>query len=72
MAGNTTYKNRYNLEKYDRINVTLKKGDKEKIKARADEMGLSINAYIRNLIMGDIDRGGNRRKTDRDMEIYLY
>lgn len=71
MAGNTAYKNKYNLEKYDRINVTVNKGDKEKIKERADALGISINAYIRNLIMDDINQVG-RRKSDRDMEIYLF
>ena len=71
MAGNTAYKNKYNLEKYDRINVTFEKGDKEKIKARADALGVSINSYIRTLIMNDINRGEGR-KSDRDMEIYLF
>lgn len=71
MAGNTAYKNKYNLEKYDRINVTFEKGDKEKIKARADALGVSINSYIRTLIMNDINRVEGR-KADRDMEIYLF
>ncbi len=71
MAGNTEYKNKYNLEKYDRINVTFNKGDKEKIKERADALGVSINSYIRNLIMDDINHG-TRKKNDRDMEIYLF
>ncbi len=71
MAGNTAYKNKYNLEKYDRINVTFNKGDKEKIKEKADALGISINAYIRNLIMDDINHG-SRKKSDRDMEIYLF
>ena len=72
MAGKTAYKNKYNLEKYDRINVTVNKGDKEKIKERADALGLSINAYIRTLIQEDIDGGRGRRKPDCDMEIYLF
>lgn len=71
MSGNTAYKNKYNLEKYDRINVTVNKGDKEKIKARADALGVSINAYIRELITKDIE-SGSRIQKDRDMEIYLF
>ena len=71
MAGSTSYKNKYNLEKYDRINVTVNKGDKEKIKARADELGMSINSYIKELIMNDIDHGPRKQK-GRDMEIYLF
>lgn len=72
MAGNTTYKNKYNLEKYDRINFTVNKGDKEKIKERADALGMSINSYIRNLIMNDINLVERVRKNDKDMEIYLF
>ncbi len=71
MAGNTAYKNKYNLEKYDRINVTFNKGDKEKIKERADALGVSINSYIRNLVLSDVNQGG-RKRSDRDMEIYLF
>ena len=72
MAGSTAYKNKYNTEKYDRINFTVNKGDKEKIKERADSLGISINAYIRDLIMNDINQVGRRKKPDRDMEIYLF
>lgn len=72
MAGKTAYKNKYNLEKYDRINVTVNKGDKERIKERADALGLSINGYIKTLIQEDIDGGKGKRKSGRDMEIYLF
>ena len=72
MAGNTTYKNKYNLEKYDRINFTVNKGDKEKIKERAEALGMSINSYIRSLIMNDINLVERVRKNDKDMEIYLF
>ncbi len=71
MAGNTAYKNKYNLEKYDRINITVNKGDKEKIKERAEALGVSTNTYIKNLIMSDINQG-RVKKSDRDMEIYLF
>lgn len=72
MAGKTAYKNKYNLENYDRINLTVTKGDKEKIKERADALGVSINAYIKTLIKDDMENSTNRRKSDRDMEIYLF
>ena len=39
-------KNRYNLKAYDRINTVVPKGDKDVIKAAADEAGQSVNAYI--------------------------
>lgn len=72
MAGKTDYKNKYNLENYDRINVTVSKGEKEKIKERAEALGMSINSYINNLIKEDMQSGRGRKKSDRDMEIYLF
>ena len=72
MAGKTDYKNKYNLENYDRINVTVSKGEKEKIKERAEALGMSINSYINNLIKEDMQNGRGRKKSDRDMEIYLF
>ena len=38
--------NKYIAEKLDRVNLTMPKGKKEEIKARADSMGLSVNAFI--------------------------
>ena len=72
MAGKTAYKNQYNLENYDRINVTVNKGEKEIIKERADSLGMSINAYINSLIKEDLNGGQRQRKSGRDMEIYLF
>lgn len=42
----TAYKNKYQAEKYDRIIVQVKKGEKEKIKAYAESRGMSLNAFI--------------------------
>lgn len=42
----TAYKNKYQAEKYDRIIVQVKKGQKEKIKAHAESRGMSLNAFI--------------------------
>lgn len=39
-------KNRYNEKAYDRINLTVPKGEKEIIKAHAEAMGESVNAFI--------------------------
>lgn len=47
-------KNRYNDKAYDRINLTVKKGDKEKIQVCALEHGESVNAYINRLIREDM------------------
>lgn len=38
----------------DRIGVAMPKGSKDKIKARANELGLSVNKYLSQLIGGDI------------------
>ena len=46
--------NKYNTKTYDRINVNVKKGEREKIKAYAESKGMSLNAYICNLIEKDM------------------
>lgn len=50
------YNNDYNARAYDRINLIVPKGDKEIIKARADELGESINGYINKLIADDLSK----------------
>lgn len=42
--------NRYNNKTYDRINIAVPKGDKEKIRAFAAERGESVNGFIRRAI----------------------
>lgn len=56
----TTYKNNYNREKYDRINLVLQKGQKSLLQGICDEMGISINDYIKTLIREDL-RGGQSK-----------
>ncbi len=53
----TEYKNRHIREHYDRINLTIPKGQKERIKAIADEMEMSVNEYIWTLICKDSATG---------------
>ena len=48
-------KAKYNKKTYDQINFRVKKGEREKIQARADELGLSLNAYITGLIRKDME-----------------
>ena len=38
--------NKYVRENYDRVNVTMPKGKKDKIQAYATRHGLSVTAYI--------------------------
>jgi len=37
---------KYNEKAYDRVALTVPKGDKEKIKAFAEGQGLSMNAFV--------------------------
>lgn len=48
------YINKYIKEKYDRINLTMKAGKKEKIKSTASKRGMSVNEYINCLIDNDL------------------
>ncbi|MBE6628990.1 MAG: hypothetical protein E7629_08700 [Ruminococcaceae bacterium] len=55
-------KNRYNDKAYDRINLTVPKGDKEIIKAHAEKHdGGSVNGFIQRAIKETMqrDQGGN-------------
>lgn len=44
------YQNEFIKQKYDRINLTVPKGKKEKIKAAAKAAGQSVNEYINSAI----------------------
>lgn len=44
------WQNDYIARTYDRINLTVPKGDKDKIKAYADSKGESVNAFINRAI----------------------
>ena len=50
MAGKTEYKNQWQRDHADRINLILPKGKKEIIKAAAEAVGESVNGYIKNAI----------------------
>lgn len=52
----TTAKNRYNAKSYDRLAITVKKGERELIKAYAESQGKSLNAYINDLIKADMQK----------------
>jgi len=58
MGGKTSaaVHNRYIQKAYDRINFTVPKGEKEKIKTRADSLGESVNGYILRLIREDMEK----------------
>ena len=47
--------NAYNSAKYDKIGLMLPKGSKEKIKEAAAKKGVSVNAFITEIIKKEID-----------------
>lgn len=51
------YNNSFISKAYDRINLTVPKGEKEKIKAYAESKGKSVNGYINDLIQEDMKKG---------------
>lgn len=46
----TAYKKQFNLEKYDRIELTVKKGMKTALQEAAREKGESISGYIKTAL----------------------
>ena len=46
MAGRADYKNKWQSENCDRINLVVKKGEKDRLKAHANGRGESLNAFI--------------------------
>lgn len=52
------YNNEYNKKAYDRINLTVPKGNKELIQAAAQTSGESVNAFINRLIDTELERIG--------------
>jgi len=49
------YLNQYTKDHYDRINLAIPKGYKERIKAKADELGVGLSEYIFTLICNDLE-----------------
>ena len=50
MAGKTDYKNQWQTENKDRINLVVEKGKKDKIKDFAASSGKSLNGFINEAI----------------------
>ena len=47
---------KYNAKAYDRIEIKVKKGQKEVIQKRAEKQGKSLNSYIVDLIETDMQK----------------
>ncbi|MCH5325258.1 MAG: antitoxin [Eubacterium sp.] len=52
----TNATNRYHKKAYDRINLLVKKGQKDEIKKYAEGAGKSLNKYITDLIYEDMKK----------------
>ncbi len=55
--------NKYMANNYDRVNLTMPKGQKERIKAHAEQRKESVNAFINRAIEETIARE-NREATE--------
>ncbi len=56
MAGKTEYKNQWQKENVDRINLTVPKGKKDIIKAHSEACGESVNAFINRAVDETMER----------------
>ncbi len=61
MAGKTEYKNTWQRENVDRVNLTMPKGRKDIIKTHAETQGESVNGFINRAIDNQISQ--DRRKS---------
>lgn len=57
------YKNQFNKDHYDRINLVLPKGQKSILKDFCSQMDISINEYIKLLIQADTRSGASKLMT---------
>ena len=62
MAGKSEYKNNWQKEKLDRVNLTMPKGRKDEIKAHADAQGESVTAFINRAISEAMDRDKEKHR----------
>jgi len=56
MAGKTAYKNNWQKEHVDRINLTVPKGQKEAIRIHAEGRGESVNGFLNRAIAETMER----------------
>lgn len=64
MAGKTEYKNKWQSENCDRVNLTIKKGSKQIIQDTATANNNSLNGYIKKAVATQI-----KNDTGEDIEL---
>lgn len=60
--------NKYSAKAYDRLAISVYKGQREQITAHAKEKGLSLNAYINGLIAQDMGEKLTRPNRDEEQQ----
>ena len=58
-SAKSVYRNTWISENLDRVNLTMPKGKKEQVKAIADRVGMSVNAYINLAIDERMEKDAN-------------
>lgn len=57
----TKAQNKYIAKAYDRINLTVPKGEKEVVKKHAETQGESVNAFINRAINETMERDKTKK-----------
>lgn len=47
---------KYKSKVYDKIELRVRKGNRDIIKARAEKLGMSVNEYLNDLITRDLEQ----------------
>lgn len=63
----TKANNKWNAKAYDRINLTVQKGQKDAIKAHAENHGESVNGFINRAIAEATEKDSAFREYQRDL-----
>ena len=61
MAGSTNYKNTWQKENADRVNLVMQKGKKAEIKEHAEAQGESVNGFINRAIAETMARDKEKK-----------
>lgn len=59
-------KNKYNDKNYDRIALSVPKGDKDRYKAEAEKRNMSLNEFIRFCIWQELDITASAEEFEKD------
>lgn len=60
--------NKYIAKTYDQVKFLVPKGQREAIRAHAEEQGMSLNAYINSLIAADMEQDKHDTQTEHQSE----